>query len=148
TDPAYLQARKECGGYDTCVTERTRKLREQNARNTNNGPTTKKTTTGNKTTPKKTDTTKKTDTKKTTTSTKRANQSNNDPAYLQARKECGGYDTCVTERTRKLREQNARNTNNEPTTKKTTTGNKTTPKKTDTKKTADTDKGAKKTGGK
>ncbi|MEU7755740.1 hypothetical protein, partial [Micromonospora sp. NPDC049171] len=79
-DPAYLQARKECGGYDTCVTERTRKLREQNARNTNNGPSTKKTTTGNKTTPKKTTTTKKTDTKKTTTSTKRANQSNNDPA--------------------------------------------------------------------
>ncbi|MFF0150776.1 hypothetical protein, partial [Micromonospora sp. NPDC005203] len=116
-DPAYRQARVECGGYDTCVTERTRKLREQNARNTTNAPTTKKTTTGNNTTPKKTTTTKKTDTKKTTTT--RADRSNNDPAYLQARKECGGYDTCVTERTRKLREQNARNTTNAPTTKKT-----------------------------
>ncbi|MGC4815848.1 hypothetical protein ACLQ29_35610, partial [Micromonospora sp. DT228] len=70
-DPAYLQARKECGGYDTCVTERTRKLRQQNARNTTNQPTTKKTTTGTRTTPKKTTTTTKTDTKKTTT--KRAN---------------------------------------------------------------------------
>ncbi|MFF3735332.1 hypothetical protein ACFYXM_34965, partial [Streptomyces sp. NPDC002476] len=30
--PLYLRARKECGGYDTCVTERTRKLREQNAK--------------------------------------------------------------------------------------------------------------------
>ncbi|MEU8328401.1 hypothetical protein [Micromonospora sp. NPDC048839] len=140
-DAAYLQARKECGGYDTCVTERTRKLREQNARNTTNAPTAKKTTTGNRTTPKKTTTTKKTDTKKTTTT--RANRSNNDPAYRQARVECGGYDTCVTERTRKLREQNARNTTTTPTAKKTTTGNKTTPKKT-----ADTDKDTKKTGGK
>ncbi|MGC4811289.1 hypothetical protein ACLQ29_12275 [Micromonospora sp. DT228] len=129
-DAAYRQARKECGGYDTCVTERTRKLRQQNARNTTTQPTTKKTTTSTRTTPKKTTTTTKTDTKKTTT--KRANQSNNDPAYLQARKECGGYDTCVTERTRKLREQNARDA-------KTTTT---------TKKNADTDKGAKKTGGK
>ncbi|MFI9630714.1 hypothetical protein, partial [Streptomyces sp. NPDC052042] len=33
-DPLYLQARKECGGYDTCVTERTRKLRDQNTKTT------------------------------------------------------------------------------------------------------------------
>ncbi|MFF1482932.1 hypothetical protein ACFVYD_36240, partial [Streptomyces sp. NPDC058301] len=30
--PLYQQARTECGGYDTCVTERTRKLRKQNAK--------------------------------------------------------------------------------------------------------------------
>ncbi|WP_354645260.1 hypothetical protein [Kitasatospora camelliae] len=35
----------------------------------------------------------------------RAAKSNADPLYQQARHECGGYDTCVTERTRKLREQ-------------------------------------------
>ncbi|MFF8848017.1 hypothetical protein ACF08N_35835, partial [Streptomyces sp. NPDC015127] len=31
-DPAYQQARTECGGYDTCVTERTRKLRAEQAK--------------------------------------------------------------------------------------------------------------------
>ncbi|MET9568458.1 hypothetical protein ABZY34_04815, partial [Streptomyces virginiae] len=38
-------------------------------------------------------------------SDKKARKSNADPLYQQARKECGGYDTCVAERTRKLREQ-------------------------------------------
>ncbi|WP_323180833.1 hypothetical protein [Streptomyces atratus] len=37
-----------------------------------------------------------------------ADKSNKDPPYQQAQRECGGYDTCVTERTRKLREQNAK----------------------------------------
>ncbi|MGW9121759.1 hypothetical protein ACWGRV_34995 [Streptomyces sp. NPDC055663] len=36
-----------------------------------------------------------------------ADKSNADPFYQQARTECGGYDTCVTERTDKLRKQNA-----------------------------------------
>ncbi|SCF67643.1 hypothetical protein, partial [Streptomyces sp. Ncost-T10-10d] len=35
-------------------------------------------------------------------------RSNADPLYQQARTECGGYDTCVTERTHKLRKQNAK----------------------------------------
>ncbi|MFG2631324.1 hypothetical protein, partial [Streptomyces sp. NPDC048473] len=37
-----------------------------------------------------------------------ADRSNADPLYQQARRECGGYDTCVTERTSKLRTQNAK----------------------------------------
>ncbi|MFD8381731.1 hypothetical protein ACFV2X_24900, partial [Streptomyces sp. NPDC059679] len=37
-----------------------------------------------------------------------ADKSNADPFYQQARTECGGYDTCVTERTDKLRKQNAK----------------------------------------
>ncbi|MFG2631291.1 hypothetical protein, partial [Streptomyces sp. NPDC048473] len=37
-----------------------------------------------------------------------ADRSNADPLYQQARTECGGYDTCVTERTHKLRKQNAK----------------------------------------
>ncbi|MEU0632442.1 hypothetical protein ABZ355_34425, partial [Streptomyces sp. NPDC005989] len=37
-----------------------------------------------------------------------AGKSNADPLYQQARTECGGYDTCVTERTDKLRKQNAK----------------------------------------
>ncbi|MER6611180.1 hypothetical protein ABT282_36205 [Streptomyces sp. NPDC000927] len=46
---------------------------------------------------------KKLDTTKAT-----AEKSSKDPLYQRARKKCGGYDTCVTERTRKLREQNAK----------------------------------------
>ncbi|MFF1483000.1 hypothetical protein ACFVYD_36605, partial [Streptomyces sp. NPDC058301] len=37
-----------------------------------------------------------------------ADKSNTDRLYQQARTECGGYDTCVTERTHKLRKQNAK----------------------------------------
>ncbi|MFJ1551808.1 hypothetical protein [Streptomyces sp. NPDC088246] len=37
-----------------------------------------------------------------------ADKSNTDPLYQQARTECGRYDTCVTERTDKLRKQNAK----------------------------------------
>ena len=40
--------------------------------------------------------------------TAKADRSNADPLYQQARRECGGYDTCVTERTNKLRQQNAK----------------------------------------
>ncbi|SCL58874.1 hypothetical protein GA0070606_3007 [Micromonospora citrea] len=94
-DPAYQQARRDCGGYDTCVKERTRKLREQN-----------------------------------TKLKKQADRSNNDPAYQQARRECGGYDTCVKERTRKLREQRAGVGDGRPDTRK-TNGSRTTTKKTD-----------------
>ncbi|MFE4997697.1 hypothetical protein ACFRH4_41485 [Streptomyces mirabilis] len=36
-----------------------------------------------------------------------ADKSNSDPLYQQARIECGGYNTCVTDRVRKLRDQNA-----------------------------------------
>ncbi|MGW0435274.1 hypothetical protein ACWDV4_22385, partial [Micromonospora sp. NPDC003197] len=38
----------------------------------------------------------------------KADKSNADPLYQQARRECGGYDTCVRERVKKLRDQNAR----------------------------------------
>jgi len=37
--------------------------------------------------------------------TAKADRSNADPLYQQARQERGGYDTCVTERTSKLRAQ-------------------------------------------
>ncbi|MFJ8856136.1 hypothetical protein ACIRJP_38930, partial [Streptomyces sp. NPDC102437] len=37
-----------------------------------------------------------------------ADKSNADPFYQQARTECGGFDTCVTDRTDKLRKQNAK----------------------------------------
>ncbi|MFK4103195.1 hypothetical protein ACI2L1_24565, partial [Streptomyces sp. NPDC019531] len=36
-----------------------------------------------------------------------ADKSNSDPLYQQARSECAGYDTCVTDRVKKLRDQNA-----------------------------------------
>ncbi|MFF8280645.1 hypothetical protein ACF05T_31985 [Streptomyces lateritius] len=39
---------------------------------------------------------------------KKADRSNADPLYRQARTECGGYDTCVTERTRSLRDKNTK----------------------------------------
>ncbi|MEU1665164.1 hypothetical protein ABZ547_16345, partial [Streptomyces sparsogenes] len=105
-DPLYQQARKECGGYDTCVTDRVAKLRAQ-----------KKAATGRSDQPRATDvhktTTAKTSQAKQRTqnaraiaeSTKRAKKSNADPLYQQARTECGGYDTCVTDRVAKLRAQ-------------------------------------------
>ncbi|MFF3784066.1 hypothetical protein [Streptomyces sp. NPDC001933] len=49
-------------------------------------------------------------------SMKKAKESDADPLYQQARTECGGYDTCVTDRVAKLRDQ-----------KKTTTATTTTP---------------------
>ncbi|MET8747431.1 hypothetical protein [Streptomyces sp. NPDC004728] len=115
-DPLYQQARTECGGYDTCVTDRVAKLRDQ-----------KKTTTATSTRPRTTDVHKTTTAKTGQTnehknakavaeSTRKAKKSNADPLYQQARTECGGYDTCVTDRVAKLRDQ-----------KKTTTATTTTP---------------------
>ncbi|MFI9630715.1 hypothetical protein, partial [Streptomyces sp. NPDC052042] len=46
--------------------------------------------------------------KKLDTTKAAAEKSSKDPLYQRARKECGGYDTCVTERTRKLRDQNTK----------------------------------------
>ncbi|MFE4801825.1 hypothetical protein ACFRFL_44540, partial [Streptomyces sp. NPDC056708] len=106
-DPLYQQARTECGGYDTCVTERTAKLRAQKKATTtkSNQP---RTTNVHKTTTAKTSQTnqhKTQNAKAIAQSTKKAKKSNADPLYQQARTECGGYDTCVTERTAKLRAQ-------------------------------------------
>ncbi|MFI9040610.1 hypothetical protein, partial [Streptomyces sp. NPDC053726] len=106
TDPLYQQARTECGGYDTCVTERTAKLRAQEKATTTKSTT--RTTDVHKTTTAKTSQTnqhKTQNAKAITESTKKAARSNADPLYQQARTECGGYDTCVTERTAKLRAQ-------------------------------------------
>ncbi|MFF1918056.1 hypothetical protein ACFVYE_42325 [Streptomyces sp. NPDC058239] len=105
-DPLYRQARTECGGYDTCVTERTAKLRAQKKATTTTATT--RTTDVHKTTTAKTSQTnqhKTQNAKAITESTKKAKTSNADPLYQQARTECGGYDTCVTERTAKLRAQ-------------------------------------------
>ncbi|AXE75690.1 hypothetical protein C5746_42985 [Streptomyces atratus] len=104
-DPLYQQARTECGGYDTCVTERTAKLRAQKKATTT--ATTRATDVHKTTTAKtsQTDQHKTQNTKAIAESTKKAAKSNADPLYQQARTECGGYDTCVTERTAKLRAQ-------------------------------------------
>ncbi|MFE6023845.1 hypothetical protein ACFQ6O_46710 [Streptomyces sp. NPDC056441] len=105
-DPLYQQARTECGGYDTCVTERTAKLRAQKKATTTTATT--RTTYVHKTTTAKTGQTnqhKTQNAKAIAESTKKAAKSNADPLYQQARTECGGYDTCVTERTAKLRAQ-------------------------------------------
>ncbi|MET9568459.1 hypothetical protein ABZY34_04820, partial [Streptomyces virginiae] len=123
-DPLYQQARKECGGYDTCVTERTRKLREKNAkdiaesdkkaRRSNADPLyqqARKECGGYDTcVTERTRKLREKNAKDIAESDKKARRSNADPLYQQARKECGGYDTCVTERTRKLREKNAKDT--------------------------------------
>ncbi|MFF3129937.1 hypothetical protein ACFVRD_49145, partial [Streptomyces sp. NPDC057908] len=106
-DPLYQQARTECGGYDTCVTERTAKLRAQKkaTTTTSNQP---RTTDVHKTTTAKASHTnqhKTQNAKAIAESTKKAKKSNADPLYQQARTECGGYDTCVTERTARLRAQ-------------------------------------------
>ncbi|WP_371095793.1 hypothetical protein [Streptomyces sanglieri] len=104
-DPLYQQARTECGGYDTCVTDRTAKLRAQKkaATATSTQP---RTTDAHKTTTAKTGQTnehKTQNAKAIADSTKKAKKSNADPLYQQARTECGGYDTCVTDRVAKLR---------------------------------------------
>ncbi|MFD5899822.1 hypothetical protein, partial [Streptomyces sp. NPDC060366] len=101
-DPLYQQARVDCGGYDTCVTERTAKLRTQAADE-------KQEAAKNKEVEKK-------KARAVAKSTKKATESNADPLYQQARVDCGGYDTCVTERTAKLRAQK------KATAAKTTTG--------------------------
>ncbi|MFI1826203.1 hypothetical protein ACH41E_07050 [Streptomyces sp. NPDC020412] len=41
---------------------------------------------------------------------RKARESNSDPAYLKARRECGGYETCVKERTKNLRQQQTKAT--------------------------------------
>ncbi|MFD8864304.1 hypothetical protein ACFV1F_07915 [Streptomyces sp. NPDC059590] len=55
-----------------------------------------------------------------------ADKSNVDPLYQQARVECGGYDTCVTDRVAKLRAQKKAT----PATTKTRTGQHKQPQKT------------------
>ncbi|MFD8381732.1 hypothetical protein ACFV2X_24905, partial [Streptomyces sp. NPDC059679] len=116
-DPLYQQARTECGGYDTCVTERTNKLRAQKKATTTKSDQLRTTDVHKITTAK----TGQTNQRKTQTakaieeSTKKAKKSNADPLYRQARTECGGYDTCVTERTNKLRAQKKATTATNPT---------------------------------
>ncbi|MFG2334682.1 hypothetical protein ACGFMM_34485 [Streptomyces sp. NPDC048604] len=121
-DPAYRQARVECGGYDTCVTERTRKLREKNrkdvaestrkARKSNADPAYRQARVecGGYDTcvTERTRKLREENRKAIAESTRKARESNADPAYRRARVECGGYDTCVTERTRKLRAEQAK----------------------------------------
>ncbi|MGP8297962.1 hypothetical protein ACTPOK_08430 [Streptomyces inhibens] len=121
-DPLYRQARRECGGYDTCVTTRTRQLRNQNAKDI--AASTRKARKSNAdplyqqarqecggydtcvtARTRKLRQQAKDNAKDIAESTKRARKSNADPLYQQARQECGGYDTCVTARTRQLRQQ-------------------------------------------
>ncbi|MCX5166304.1 hypothetical protein OOK39_45570 [Streptomyces sp. NBC_00264] len=111
-DPLYQQARTECGGYDTCVTDRVAKLRAQKkaATATTTQP---RTTEAHKTTTAKTGQTnehKTQNAKAVAESTKKAKKSNADPLYQQARTECGGYDTCVTDRVAKLRAEKKKTT--------------------------------------
>ncbi|MBW4716437.1 hypothetical protein [Saccharothrix obliqua] len=145
-DPLYQQARRECGGYDTCVQDRVKKLRdksakgvakaERNAKKSNADPLyqqARRECGGYDTCVQ--DRVKKLrdkSAKGVAKAERNAKKSNADPLYQQARRECGGYDTCVQDRVKKLRQQAAAP-------KKTTTGaknatpKKTTPKKTTTK---------------
>ncbi|MGW5641553.1 hypothetical protein ACWEV3_03220 [Saccharopolyspora sp. NPDC003752] len=125
-DPLYRQARHECGGYDTCVTERTKRLRDRNAREV--ADSTKKARTSNADpsyqqarrecggydtcVTERTKRLRKEEERKARVVapvTKKARTSNADPSYQQARRECGGYDTCVTDRTKRLRDQKKTN---------------------------------------
>ncbi|MGW2183985.1 hypothetical protein ACWCXX_39675 [Streptomyces sp. NPDC001732] len=103
-DPLYQQARSECGGYDTCVTDRVAKLRAQKKEATAKGDQ-PRTTDVHKTTTAKTNQRKTQNAEAIAESAKKAKKSNADPLYQQARSECGGYDTCVTDRVAKLRAQ-------------------------------------------
>jgi hypothetical protein len=89
-DPLYKQAMRECGGYDTCVQDRLKKLRAQKP-DAEKKPTTKKTTE-----PKNTDAKKKSD---ASTAKKQ---------YEEAAKICGGYETCVKDRLKKVRATDAK----------------------------------------
>ncbi|MCX5115527.1 hypothetical protein OOK13_45355 [Streptomyces sp. NBC_00378] len=107
-DPFYQQARTECGGYDTCVIDRTAKLRKQNAKAI--AESTKKAKKSNADplyqqartecggydtcVIDRTAKLRKQNAKAIAESTKKAKKSNADPLYQQARTECGGYDTC------------------------------------------------------
>ncbi|MER5618238.1 hypothetical protein [Streptomyces sp. NPDC002215] len=120
-DPLYQQARTECGGYDTCVTDRTAKLRAQKKAAAAKGDQ-PRTTDAHKTTTAKTGQTnehKTQNAKAIADSTKKAKKSNADPLYQQARTECGGYDTCVTDRVAKLRAEKKTNTATTTTTTRT-----------------------------
>ncbi|SCF37657.1 hypothetical protein GA0074695_6289 [Micromonospora viridifaciens] len=122
SDPLYQQARRECGGYDTCVTERVRKLREQNAKDV--AVATKKAQKsandplyqqaqrdcgGYDTCVK--DRLKKLRAQATPTTTKTKSspaKPKTDPdlakkQYEEAAKVCGGYDTCIKDRLNKVR---------------------------------------------
>ena len=126
-DPLYQQARRDCGGYDTCVTERVRKLREQNAKAL--ADSTKKAQQSNadplyqrarqecggydtcvQDRLKKLRQEKAKTDKAIAESTKKAQRSTNDPLYQRAQHECGGYDTCVQDRLKKLRATKAATT--------------------------------------
>ncbi|PKV82977.1 hypothetical protein [Streptomyces sp. TLI_146] len=121
-DPLYQRARRECGGYDTCVRERTHKLRQQNvkaiaestrkAKKSNADPLYQQARTecgGYDTCVReRTHKLRQQNAKAIAESTRKAKKSNADPLYQQARRECGGYDTCVTDRTHKLRDQKER----------------------------------------
>ncbi|WP_157619838.1 hypothetical protein [Saccharothrix sp. NRRL B-16348] len=117
SDPLYQQARRECGGYDTCVTDRVKKLRDKNAkdiakadknaRKSNADPLyqqARRECGGYDTCVM--DRVKKLrdkNAKDIAKADKNARKSNADPLYQQARRECGGYDTCVMDRVKKLR---------------------------------------------
>ncbi|MCX4871059.1 MULTISPECIES: hypothetical protein [unclassified Streptomyces] len=125
-DPFYQQARTECAGYDTCVTDRTAKLRKQNAKAI--AESTKKAKKSNADPLYQQANTEcagystcvtdrvaklrkqnKQNAKAIAESTKKAKKSNADPLYQQANTECAGYSTCVTDRVAKLRKQNKQN---------------------------------------
>jgi hypothetical protein len=130
-DPVYQKARQDCGGYDTCVKDRTRKLRqaitdaEQKAKKSANDPVYRKAREdcgGYETCVKERVKKLRND---ITKAEKKAKKSANDPLYKQANKECGGYDTCVKDRLTKLRAKNTpepkRTVTTKTQTKKTTT---------------------------
>lgn len=131
-DPLYQRARRECAGYDTCVKDRVKKLRDQNvkdiakadrdARKSNADPLyqqarrecggydtcvkdrVKKLRAAKKSaTPTKVTATKVTPKKRVEPTGKKIDPAVAKKQYEAAAKVCGGYDTCVKDRLAKVR---------------------------------------------
>ncbi|MFE0026008.1 hypothetical protein [Amycolatopsis sp. NPDC059021] len=108
-DPVYRKAYADCGGYETCVRERVKKLRkdiadaERRAGKSASDPVyqqARRDCGGYETCVK--ERVKKLR-KDIADAERRAGKSASDPVYQQARRDCGGYETCVKERVKKLR---------------------------------------------
>ncbi|MEV8438636.1 hypothetical protein AB0425_14755, partial [Actinosynnema sp. NPDC051121] len=111
-DPLYRQAQRECRGYDTCVRDRVKKLRDGRDRSMAKADAAAKKSNGDplyrqaQRECRGYDTCVQDRVKKLRDGRDRsmakagaaAKKSNGDPLYRQAQRECRGYDTCVQDR--------------------------------------------------
>jgi hypothetical protein len=134
SDPVYQKARQDCGGYETCVKERVKKLRknitdaEKKAEKSARDPVYQKARQdcgGYETCVK--ERVKKLR-KNVADAEKKAEKSVGDPVYKQAQAECGGYETCVQDRLKKLRAKKPDTKKSKPESKKADTKKKETKK--------------------